>query len=115
MVKREPEADNSTLTVLAEEIRDLRREFRDWREQVYLPGHERVEASVVGDKLNRKSDADALAVGLRNKWQENAEAHKAILVRLDSLNGWRNKVMGVLAVIGFAAPLSVAIWAITGR
>jgi len=35
-----------------------------------------------------------------------------IIVRLDKLNGWRNKLLGAGALFGFATPLLIAVWAI---
>jgi hypothetical protein len=43
---------------------------------------------------------------------ENKDDHTAILKRLDSLNGFHNKLLGAAALIGFCTPLTVAIWAI---
>jgi len=43
---------------------------------------------------------------------ENKDDHTAILKRLDSLNGFHNKLLGAAALIGFCTPAAIAIWAI---
>jgi hypothetical protein len=107
--------DGSSIAVLTAEIKNLGREFRDWREQVYLPGHERVEKAVGAEADTRLHVAEDVADIASGRWQANEDAHKLILKRLDNLNGFRNKVQGVLAVIGFAAPIAVMIWALFTR
>ncbi len=44
--------------------------------------------------------------------KHNDDAHEEIKERLGTLNGFRNKVLGGGALLGFAVPVAVAIWAI---
>jgi hypothetical protein len=115
MPPRKAIVDGSSLAVLTEEIRNLGREFRDWREQVYLPGHARLEDSDETNRLGRQQDATTLAGIETDKWGENARAHEKIIERLDSLNGFKNKIMGICAVMVFSAPTAVAVWALVTR
>jgi len=39
----------------------------------------------------------------------NDKAHDAIFGRLDKLNGWRNKLLGMAILTAFGAPLAVAL------
>ncbi len=45
----------------------------------------------------------------------NDLAHDTIIARLDRLNGWRNKMLGGMALLGAAAPLAIAVWAIIAK
>jgi hypothetical protein len=40
------------------------------------------------------------------------ERDRRIFERLDKLNGWRNKALGILSLITFGLPAGIAIWAI---
>jgi len=44
--------------------------------------------------------------------KHNDDDHEEIKNRLGTLNGFRNKVLGGGALLGFAVPIAVAIWAI---
>lgn len=44
----------------------------------------------------------------------NADAHDAIFTRLDRLNGWRNKLLGMALLLGFAGPVLTAL-AVSGH
>lgn len=103
------------IDVLSEKIDDLRREWREWREEVYRPAAARARDDVSEDRAGRLRTADDLALSDAAKWEANEKAHKEIIDRLDSLNGWKNKVMGIMSVIGFSAPIGVAIWALVTR
>lgn len=115
MPPRKATVDGSSLAVLTVAVENLGREFRDWREQVYLPGLARLEDSEEVSRLGRQHDATALAGVETDKWRENAEAHKAIISRLDNLNGFKNRVMGICAVAVFSAPLAATIWILVLR
>jgi hypothetical protein len=39
----------------------------------------------------------------------NDKAHDAIFERLDKLNGWRNKLLGMAILVAFLSPAVVAI------
>jgi len=40
--------------------------------------------------------------------ERNDKAHDAIFERLDKLNGWRNRMLGALALVAVVAPSAVA-------
>jgi len=41
--------------------------------------------------------------------ERNDKAHDAIFERLDKLNGWRNKLLGMAILTAFASPMAVAV------
>jgi len=89
--------------------------FDRWQAEVY--GRDEV-----GKQTARSTAAEVLrdqhaeeGVADTERWKKNEEAHFAILNRLDALNGWRNKVMGVSTFVVFCGPLAVAIWALLTR
>ena len=44
--------------------------------------------------------------------QTNTDEHRTIIERLDSLNGWRNRVLGAAAFVGVLIPAVAVAWAI---
>ena len=41
--------------------------------------------------------------------ERNDKAHDAIFERLDKLNGWRNKLLGMAILVAFVSPMTVAV------
>ena len=94
----------SEMAALRAELSALRDAFATWRKEVYEPGLTMRQAS-----HNSEIESDA------RRWEQNEEAHRQILARLDLLNGFRNRIMGIGQLLLFAAPLVVAIWALFVR
>ena len=97
--------------------------FARWQAEVYGPGitaqkDTRVTAAGVLSEQHAEEGAAAA-----DRWKKNEEAHadiigqlqEKVLPRLDALNGWRNKVMGVSTFVVFCGPLAVALWALLTR
>ncbi|MCJ7676828.1 MAG: hypothetical protein MUO35_03810 [Anaerolineales bacterium] len=41
--------------------------------------------------------------------ERNDKAHEAVFGRLDRLNGWRNKLLGMAILAAFVSPLAIAL------
>jgi len=89
--------------------------FERWQREVYGRDEagKQTARSIAAEVLRGQHTEEGVAD--TERWRANEQAHKNILDRLDSLNGWRNKVYGVLAFVGVAAPLGIAAWAIVTR
>jgi len=109
------ETENAELIGLRNDINCLRDEFKAWREQVYEPGEvtretaRELAASGLKEQHNQEIQTEA------GRWTANDLAHRQIITRLDSLNGFRAKIMGISQVLLFASPIAVAAWAILTR
>ena len=90
----------TTLDGLRRDINALRETFNTWREQVYATGI---------DKTEREHSTEAETD--MGRWAANEQAHQEIIERLDTLNGFRNKIMHTFnagrSIIDYISPILV--------
>ena len=104
-----------TLGINGAKLDNLAQRFDLWCHQVYEQGIKTQEVirSTVAASLAADLARETKAVD--DQWIANEKDHATIIIRLDSLNGWRNKILGVMALMGVAAPLALGAWAIVTR